>query len=98
MFKFGRNSLGYRIFFSMLSLVLLMFALIAAVTYFQYKEQVEDYNTERLERKEDQIRKSIDPTLNNTSFELVTEKLPFIFGLRDEIYQIARIHGENITI
>ena len=96
MFKFGRNSLGSRIFFSMLSLVLLMFVMIAAVTYFQYKEQVEDYNTERLERKEAQIKKAINYTLRSTSFEQITDKIPFIF--REEIFEIAKIHGENITL
>ena len=95
MFNFGRNSLGSRIFFSLISLVLLMFGLIAAVTYFQYKEQVEDYNTERLERKERQIKQSIKFTLSSTSFEQITEKVPFIF--RDEIYEIADILDENIT-
>jgi len=96
MFKFGRNSLGSRIFFSLLSLVLITFALIAVVTYFQYKEQAEDYNKERLKRKEIQIRKSIDYVLQKTTYLQTTDKIPFIF--KDEIFEIARIQGENLTL
>ncbi len=93
--SFGRNSLGYRIFFAMISLVLLMFVVITAVTYLQSKEQIEDYNTERLARKETQIKKSIDFILQGTSFELITKNVPFIF--RDKIFEISGIQGENIT-
>ncbi len=96
MLNFNRKSLGFRIFTSMFVLVLIAFALIAGITYYQYREQVRDYNVERLERKENSIKKDIDRTLKTTSFELITEKVPFIF--KDEIFEIARIHGENVTL
>ena len=96
MLTFNRTSLGTKIFTSMLTLVLIAFLMIAGVTYFQYKEQIRDYNEERLERKESSIRKTIDFVLDNTSYELKTEKIPFIF--KEKIYEIASIQGENITM
>lgn len=80
----------------MLILVLIAFSLISGITYFQYREQIKDYNKDRLERKEVAIKKDIDRTLKETTFLLQTDKIHLIF--KDEIYEIARIHGENITL
>ncbi|GGG13362.1 two-component sensor histidine kinase [Dokdonia pacifica] len=80
----------------MLILVLITFSLISGITYFQYREQIKDYNKDRLERKENAIKKDIDRTLKETTFLLQTDKIHLIF--KDEIYEIARIHGENITL
>jgi len=96
MLNFNRNSLGSRIFTSMFLLVVIAFALVSGITYYQYREQIRDYNKDRLERKENSIKKDIDRTLKSTSFELITEKIQFIF--KDEIFEIARIHGENVTL
>lgn len=96
MLTFNRKSLGTKIFTSMLSLVLIAFLMIAAVTYFQYKEQIKDYNEERLERKESSIKKTIDFVLDNTSYELKTDRIPYIF--KEKIYEIASIQGENISM
>ena len=96
MLTFNRTSLGTKIFTSMLALVLIAFVMIAAVTYFQYKEQIRDYNEERLERKESSIKKTIDFVLNNTSWELKTDRIPYIF--KEKIYEIASIQGENLTM
>ena len=90
------NSLGSRIFTSMFLLVVIAFALVSGITYFQYREQIRDYNIDRLERKENSIKKDIDRTLKATSYELITEKIEYIF--KDEIYEIASIHGENVTL
>jgi len=94
-FKYSRNSLGSNIFTSMLLLVLVTFALIAGVTFYQYKEQIRDYNDDRLERKESAIKKAIGFVLRGTSFEVITEKLPFIF--KEEIFEIAKVQKETIT-
>ncbi|TVZ52543.1 sensor histidine kinase [Dokdonia sp. Hel_I_53] len=94
--NFNRKSLGTTIFTSMLGLVLAAFLLIALVTFFQYKEQINDYNEERLERKESSIRKMIDFFLRKTTYELKTDKIPLIF--KDEIFEIASVQGENLTL
>jgi len=80
----------------MLILVLIAFSLISGITYFQYREQIKDYNKDRLERKEIAIKKDINRTLKETTYLLQTDKIHLIF--RNEIYEIARIHGENITL
>ena len=96
MLNLNTKSLSFRIFTSMLILVLITFSLISGITYFQYREQIKDYNKDRLERKENAIKKDIDRTLKETTFLLQTDKIHLIF--KDEIYEIARIHGENITL
>lgn len=89
-------SLRSRIFIAMILLVLLASILIAAVTIYQYHEEAREYHADRLERKEAAIRRSIDHELDETSFEVITEKIPFIF--KDEIYSIANIHGLQINL
>ena len=98
MLNFNRISLGTKIFTSLVGLVLVAFLMIALVTYFQYKEQVKDYNEERLERKESSIRKMIDFILERTTFELKTDKIPFIFNEDDMIFETANVQGENLTL
>ena len=93
---FRKVSLRSRIFITMIFLVLIASVLIAGVTIYQYREQSRDYHQNRLERKEDQIKQSIAYTLQETSYEVITEKLPLIF--RDEIYRIADVHNVNFNI
>ena len=96
MLNLNRNSLGSRIFTSMFLLVVIAFALVSGITYYQYREQIRDYNKDRLERKENSIKKDIDRTLKTTTYQLITEKIEYIF--KDEIFEIASIHGENVTL
>ena len=80
----------------MFLLVVIAFALVSGITYYQYREQIRDYNKDRLERKENSIKKDIDRTLKTTTYQLITEKIEYIF--KDEIFEIASIHGENVTL
>ncbi len=96
MLNLNRKSLGTKIFTSLVGLVLLAFLMIALVTYFQYKEQVKDYNEERLERKESSIKKMINFVLKGTTYELKADKVKHIF--KEEIYEIVSVQGENITL
>ena len=93
---FQKRSLRFRIFMSMIILVLIASVLIAGVTIYQYREQSRDYHAKRLERKEQQIMQSIGYTMRETSYEPITENLPFIF--RDEIYKIAEVQNINFNI
>lgn len=80
----------------MILLVLLASVLIAAVTIYQYREQAKDYNEQRLERKETQLKKNINYVLRETTFEVKTENLGFIF--QKEIGQIADVQKVNFNI
>ena len=92
----NRPSLRVRIFISMILLVLLASILIALVAVYQYQEEAKDYHEERLERKEEAIRRSINFELRETSFPETTENIPFIF--KDKIYEIADIHNLQINL
>jgi len=85
------KSLRFRIFLSMLLLVILASILIAIVTVYQYREEAEDYHKERLIRKEENIRKNIDFILKNTTYPVETNKIPLIF--KEKIYELKAIHN-----
>jgi two-component system nitrogen regulation sensor histidine kinase NtrY len=80
----------------MILLVLIASVLIAGVTIYQYREQSKDYHSDRLERKEEQIKQSIVYTIQKTTYPVTTEYLEFIF--MDEIYQIADVQNVNFNI
>ena len=82
----------------MIVLVMLASVLIAWVTISQYREETIDYHQQRLERKEKNIKAHVDFVINQTTFEVTTENLPYIFRTRDEIYKIATIHKLQINL
>lgn len=94
--KTRRLSLRVRIFFAMILLVLIASILIAAVTIYQYNEEAQDYHRNRLERKEDNIKRHIDFVIRETSWEINTDRVPLIF--REEIYKIADIHQLQVNL
>jgi nitrogen fixation/metabolism regulation signal transduction histidine kinase len=94
--KLGKLSLRVRIFIAMILLVLLASVLIALVTIHQYNEEAQDYHKERLERKEENIRRSIDYAIKETTYPVDTENIPLIF--KDEIYKISEIHQLQINL
>ncbi len=89
-------SLRVRIFIAMILLVLIASILIAGVTIYQYNEEAHDYHKERLERKEENIRRNIDFVIRETTYPVNTEKIPLIF--KDEIYEIADIHQLELNL
>ena len=77
-------------------LILLASILIAGVSVLQYKEEAEEYHKERLVRKEEAIKKSIDYMLKYTTYEIATEKIPLIF--KEKIFELSEIHNLPIKI
>ncbi len=80
----------------MILLVLIASVLIAGVTIYQYREQSQDYHENRLERKEEQIKQSVDYTLKETTYPQTTENLGLIF--MNEIFEIADVQNVNFNI
>lgn len=80
----------------MILLVLLASILIAIVTIIQYNEEAQDYHQDRLDRKEENIKQSIDYAIRETTYPVTTENIPLIF--KDEIYKIATIHKLQINL
>src|SRR5690606_18283051 len=70
--------------------------LIAGVTIYQYNEEARDYHKERLERKEENIRRNIDFVIRETTYPVATEKIPLIF--KEEIFKISDIHQLEINL
>lgn len=93
--KIKQLSLRIRIFLSMILLILLASILIAVVTIYQYKEQTDEYNSGRLDRKENRVKALINYWFKrDNTFPLETKNLPYIF--QDKIYEIS--DTENLTI
>jgi len=92
----GKLSLRVRIFLAMILLVLLASILIALVTIHQYNEEAQDYHQDRLDRKEENIKQSIDYAIRETTYPVTTENIPLIF--KDEIYKISTIHKLQINL
>ncbi|WP_299431164.1 ATP-binding protein [uncultured Maribacter sp.] len=80
----------------MILLVLIASVLIAGITIYQYREQSKDYHEVRLERKEQQLKQSVNYTLQRTTYPITTENLANIF--KEEIYQIADVQNVNFNI
>jgi signal transduction histidine kinase len=80
----------------MIFLVLIASVLIAGVTVYQYKEQSKDYHENRMDRKEEQIRQSVDLAIQKTTYPVTPENLGLIF--KDEIYEIAVVQNMNFNI
>jgi len=90
------RSLRMKIFLSMIFLVLGASILIAVVTIYQYKADAQQYHKERLDRKEESVRASINYQLRQTTYEVITENIPLIF--RAKIYEIQDIHNLEIVL
>ncbi len=93
---FKKISLRFRIFISMILLVVIASVLIVAVAIYQYSEQSKDYHEDRLSKKEEQLKLSIAYVFQKTTYPIITENLELIF--LDEIYQIADVHNVNFNI
>lgn len=90
-------SLRIRIFLSMILLILLTSILIVVVTIYQYKEQTDEYNSGRLHRKVNSVKKSIDYWLQDGNTLVVAEEnLRAIF--KDKIHEISNIENLEINI
>ncbi|WP_104735015.1 sensor histidine kinase [Hanstruepera ponticola] len=94
--KLAKLSLRLRIFLAMILLVLLASILIAGVTIYQYNEEAHDYHQDRLNRKEENIKASVEYTIKETTYPVIKENVPLIF--KDEIYEIATIHNMEINL
>lgn len=93
---FFTRSLRTRIFLAMILLVLVASVLIAWVTIYQYREEAERYQKDKLERKEAAIRASINYTLSTATYPVETEYISLIF--KDKIYEISDIHNVEVNM
>jgi signal transduction histidine kinase len=90
------QSLRFRIFLSMMLLLVITFISLSVLTVIQYKEEAEDYHRERLLRKEINIKENINYVLKNTTYPVETNMIPLIF--KSKIYEIQDIHNLEIHL
>jgi len=80
----------------MILLVLIASVLILGITIFQFRQINADYHQNRMERKEEQIRESINLSIQKTTYPVSEENLGLIF--KDEIYEIAIVQNMNFNL
>jgi len=90
------KSLRFRIFFAMLFVLVLTFIGLAILTVIQYKEEAQDYHSERLLRKEQNIKQNLNYVLKNSPYPQETEALQNIF--HNKIFEIKDIHNLDIDL
>ena len=79
----------------MIFLTLIASILIALVSVYQIRRESKLYHQDRLERKENAIIEHINYVLQNTTYELETDKIPLIF--KDKILEISDVHSMEIN-
>ncbi len=80
----------------MILLVLIASVLILGITIYQFREINADYHQNRMERKEEQIRQSIDLSIAKTTYPVSEENLGLIF--MNDIYEIAVVQNMNFNL
>ncbi len=89
-------SLRSRIFISMIVLVLLASVLIAGITIYQYSEQAKDYHADRLERKVEQLKRSLWYTLQESPLVQSKANVSSIFS--ESLYAISDVQNVNFSL
>ncbi|KIX21266.1 histidine kinase [Flavobacterium sp. 316] len=79
----------------MIFLTLIASILIALVSYYQFKKEAREYHQDRLERKENAIVEHINYILENTTYQLTTENIQYIF--KEKIHELSDIHSLEIN-
>lgn len=90
-----KRSLRNRFFFSLIILVFGASIIIAGVTFFQFKDEAEHYQRDKLDRKVASIQASINYQIENTTYPVETKYIPLIF--KDKIFEISHIHDTQIV-
>lgn len=85
-----------RILLSMLLVIVLSLAGTMLVTWQFANEQEEEYNEQRLIRKEASVQRSLQYTLERLPQDFETEDIPMAFS--DRICELADIHGMDIAL
>ena len=89
-------SLRARIFIALISLVLMASLLIAGVTIVQYSEQSNTYHEQRLERKENQLKKRLKYLLESTSLDVEEANITAVF--QPHLKEIADVLNINFRL
>ena len=89
-------SLRARIFIALIALVLMASLLIASVTIVQYSEQSNTYHEQRLERKENQLKKRLKYLLESTPLNVAEVNITSVF--KPHLKEIADVLNINFRL
>ncbi|MCC5917583.1 MAG: HAMP domain-containing histidine kinase [Cryomorphaceae bacterium] len=91
-----KASLRIRMFLAMLGLIFLSFLMTGTISYYFFKAENEEYNLERLKRKEYAIRATIDYFIRNLGEDLYQNPERLVEVFDDRICELADIHNQDI--
>jgi two-component system, NtrC family, nitrogen regulation sensor histidine kinase NtrY len=95
-FNLSMLSLRTRIFLSMIVVIVMASILLATISVIQFKNEAKKYHQERLERKENAVRKHINYVISTTTYPLTPANLDLIF--KDKIHELSQIHSIEINV
>lgn len=90
------QSLRFRIFAAMTIIVVLAMVFTGVITWYQYQEQSKDYHIDRLERKEQQVLKSLENELIKTYLTLTPNNIGRIFN--EPVHEISNIQDVDFSL
>jgi signal transduction histidine kinase len=91
-----QTSLRTKIYFSMMAIILISFAVTFGITIYDEYEQHELYNDQRFLRKEEAVRESMDYVLATRGSAISQDSL--IAAFSDKICELAEVHDLFIAI
>lgn len=94
--RFPRLTLRTRIYISMLAIILVSFVVTGGIALYDHYEQSEQYNAQRLERKEKAVRASMDYFLNQNGGHLNSDSILYAFN--DKICELSDVHNLFIVM
>ena len=89
-------TLRTRIYFSMLALILISFLITGFTAYYFFKKENDQYNQQRLERKESAVRKSMDYFLASRGGFIHPDSVASAFS--DKICELSDVHKMDILM
>src|SRR6478609_7548465 len=95
-YKIPLISLRFRIFISMVVLIIATSLLLISISIIQYKNVAKKYNQRRIENMENYVKKHIDYMLSTTTYPLTDDNIKSIF--KDKIHEISDIQNTEIQI
>lgn len=91
-----RLPLRNRMFLAMLGLIVLSFLMTGAISFYFFKKENEEYNMERLKRKEYAIRATVDYFIRNHPQDLYVNASQLLEVFDERICELAEIHQQDI--
>ncbi len=85
-----------RMFLAMLGLIVLSFLMTGTISFYFFKKENDEYNVERLKRKEYAIRASVDYFVRSHHQDLYLNATMLVEVFDDRICELAEIHQQDI--